>query len=200
MADGDYILYLDSDQYLHRDTIKECMLWMESLGYEMFSIPEINWPLNLLNQSINYEKEFTSYGRDKMLPRFFNRKVFEAIGGFNEDRTFDEDIELFIRAKKAGFENAKTYLPMLHDEATSIWNIIKKYYYYGSISTLNKRGKYDKEISKYYGFDAQFLKNLGIFFLKNPFIFCLGAAIKIIKYLSFFAGMVFNKTERFKYY
>lgn len=193
-ARGKYILYLDSDQYIHKNTIYECVRMMD-LGFDCISIPELNWPFNLLNRSINYEKKFTSYQRDKALPRFFDKKVFKIMGNFNEKRTFDEDVELYVRLQKEGFLEGKIFLPILHDEATSVWNIIKKYYYYGSISNLNKEMPYNDEISKYYGFDLQFIKNLVIYSFKNPWMFCCGIFIKIAKYSAFAFGMYSQYTN-----
>ena len=191
VAKGDYILYLDSDQYIHKHTLITCFLCSKYI--DMICIPEINYPFTLLNKAINYEKKITSHKRDKALPRFFKKDVFKTIGLFNEDRTFDEDVELFIRAREKGFITGKINVPLLHDESINIWEMIKKYSYYGSQSSLNKNMKYNKEIKKYYSLDAQFFKNCIYFAVKNPVLFFFGMTMKTFKYSSFFINMCLKR-------
>ena len=192
-ACGDYILYLDSDQYIHRDTIKHCLEYSIFLFKDMVSIPELNYPDTFFNKAVNYEKKATAYKRDRALPRFFKRRVFDVVGLFNEERTFDEDIEFVLRAREAGYNETSIDLPLLHDEGTNLKSMAKKYRYYGARSSLNspdsKDTPYNKEIKKFYSLDGQFFLNCIQFFLRNPILFCTGMFIKAIQYISFSIGM-----------
>ena len=213
-ACGDYILYLDSDQYIHRDTIKHCLRYAETTfdcelnmqidGYDMVSIPELNYPDTFFNKSVNYEKKVTAYHRDRALPRFFKRRVFDVVGLFNEERTFDEDIEFVIRAKDRFFSQTHIDLALLHDEGTNLKSMAKKYRYYGARSSLNspnsKDTPYNKEIKKFYSLDGRFFANCILFAVVNPILFCTGMFIKAIQYISFSIGMKSgqNRLKRLK--
>jgi len=202
-ACGDYILYLDSDQYIHQDTIKHCLEYSIFLFKDMVSIPELNYPSTFFNDSLNYAKKTTAYKRNRALPRFFSRKVFETIGYFNEERTFDEDIEFVLRAREAGYNETSIDLALLHDEGTNLRSMAKKYRYYGARSSLNspnsKDTPYNKEIKKFYSLDGRFFANCIIFAVVNPILFCTGMFIKATQYISFSIGMKSGKKARAKW-
>ena len=208
-ACGDYILYLDSDQYIHRDTIKECVELTKISGINRMSIPEINYPLTFFNRAVNYEKLVTAHNRWRALPRFYSREVFKNVGYFNEERTFDEDIEFVIRVRKeyawqtACVEAIMGTTPLLHDEGTTLRSMAKKYRYYGARSSLNspdsKDTPYNKEIKKFYSLDGRFFANCILFAVVNPILFCTGMFIKASQYISFSIGMKSGKKARAKW-
>src|SRR5690606_353491 len=116
-ANGNYIIYLDSDCVLPTHYIQTIQDRLRKKFVDAFGGPDrADRNFSILQKSINYAMtSFLTTGGirgggeklDKFYPRSFNmgysREVFEKTGGFSNMR-FGEDIDMSIRIINHGFK------------------------------------------------------------------------------------------------
>lgn len=117
-ADGDFLVFVDSDCVLPPDYIATLKRELKERPTDCFGGPDAaHESFTPLQKAINYS--MTSFlttggirgGRvqmEKFVPRTFNmgfsRKVYDQVGGFRE--MFSEDIDMSTRIRQAGFSIA----------------------------------------------------------------------------------------------
>lgn len=118
-ADGDYLIFLDSDCIIPPHYIAEVQSFLANTYVDAFGGPDrADDSFTAIQKAINYSMTslFTTGGIrggkksvERFHPRSFNmgysKAVFEATGGFSGMR-FGEDIDMSIRLVKAGFSTA----------------------------------------------------------------------------------------------
>ena len=118
-ADGDYLIFLDSDCIIPPHYIAEVQSFLANTYVDAFGGPDrADESFTAIQKAINYSMTslFTTGGIrgskksvEKFHPRSFNmgysKAVFEVTGGFSGMR-FGEDIDMSIRLVKAGFSTA----------------------------------------------------------------------------------------------
>tara|TARA_R110002050_G_scaffold83382_1_gene178222 strand:- start:3810 stop:4808 length:999 start_codon:yes stop_codon:yes gene_type:complete len=118
-ADGDYLIFLDSDCIIPPHYTAEVQSFLANTYVDAFGGPDrADESFTAIQKAINYSMTslFTTGGIrgskksvEKFHPRSFNmgysKAVFEATGGFSGMR-FGEDIDMSIRLVKAGFSTA----------------------------------------------------------------------------------------------
>jgi len=127
-AQGEYIAFIDSDDYFLPDFLNKCMTYLISENYDLV-IPKAyyrkiwdhgEWKLNLAVReefpgNINdlYVKLFKQFvGCIKML---IKKSCFQKIGYFDESLSICEDLDIWIRLSKA-----KLKIGMLNED-TALW-------------------------------------------------------------------------------
>ncbi|MCK4662963.1 MAG: glycosyltransferase [Bacteroidales bacterium] len=115
-ANGEYLIFLDSDCILHENYLQEVENGLKNNYSDAFGGPDKAHPsFTNLQKAINYSMTsfFTTGGirggkkqLDKFYPRSFNmgysKKVYETTKGFSSIR-FGEDIDMSLRILKNGF-------------------------------------------------------------------------------------------------
>lgn len=189
-AKGNYLLVPDSDMIIGKDVVAQCIsLILKDSKIKAIVIPEKSIGYGFWAKCKILERDFY-LGVDWMeAARFFDKKIFEVLGGYDEENTGTEDYDLPQRLiRKYGMESTgriKDFI--LHDEGEiSLIKLLKKKMYYGE--NLN-RYKVDNLI--YYKKQASLLRRYGLFsshpkeLFKNPVI---GLSLFIMKALEFAAG------------
>ncbi|MBI2617415.1 glycosyltransferase [Candidatus Gottesmanbacteria bacterium] len=161
-AKGKYALFLDADMRLSKHVIRSCVEKLEQKNEitSLYILEEIVGN-SLWSKVRNFERSFfTATPIDAV--RFFRRKDFIAIGGFDEKLRAFEDWDLTKRLKLLGqFSLVKE--PLFHDETLfSFQTYIRKKISYDKDYSLyvTKWGRNDADIKKQLGL---FYRSIGVF-------------------------------------
>jgi glycosyltransferase involved in cell wall biosynthesis len=143
-ANGEVIVFIDSDMELDSNVIAECINKIRQ-RYHAVIIPEVSVGQGFWAKCKALEK--SCYIGDDTIEaaRVFKREVFEAVNGYDEELEAGEDWDLNQRVRKAGFRIGRVYALIRHHEGKlSLREIMRKKYYYGK--TLEKyKNKHPRE-------------------------------------------------------
>ncbi|MHB1210302.1 MAG: glycosyltransferase family 2 protein [Acidimicrobiales bacterium] len=131
-ASGEFIYRVDSDFYLERDVVAECMR-LVALGSDAIVVhnsPDVN--AGLLSKIRHFEVSMYKYDLTYSSARFIRRTTFLAMGGLDEELTAGEDFDFQNRLNRTEIEVAFAEAEAIHlGEPTSLLPLLKKYYWYG---------------------------------------------------------------------
>lgn len=129
-AVGKYILFVDADMQLQPNLLKESVNEMDkNPKIAGIVIDEISKGSSFLSRVKALEKQLTAGEEMIEAARFFRKKDIVKIGGYDEKLISGEDWDLSQRISKLGtFGRIKSKI--YHFENQSIWEDIKKKYYY----------------------------------------------------------------------
>jgi len=130
-AGGAYLLFVDSDMVLPRSAVAEC-LEQAALGFRAAIIPEVSSGRGFWAAAKALER--ACYVGDDSIEaaRFFERGLFQELGGFDEALTGEEDWDLTARVRERGLPIARTPTPLTHDEgALRLRETMRTKFYYG---------------------------------------------------------------------
>lgn len=142
---GDYILLLDSDQILAKDTIERAvklfdyydMLFLEEQSYNAYSWLQI---LFSVDRKLLHELKLNNPVYGVLLPRFFKKDLLSLVfsnipvNRLSDVVVYDHAMIYSIASQitnKMGFIDSAVY----HSEVESVLKLIKKYYRYGRTAT-----------------------------------------------------------------
>lgn len=181
LAEGEFVLFVDSDMELTPNVIGECVSKVES-GFDAVIIPEFSVGDGFWAKCKALEK--LCYIGDDLIEaaRFFKTEVFEAVGGYDPQLEFGEDWDLNQRISKARYRVGRIDVPIRHhDEGLSLRETMLTKRYYGK--TLKRyRLKHPREAK-------QQLKPIRLAFIRNW--------RKLTKDPLYALGMLFMKTCEF---
>lgn len=127
-ASGKYVLILDSDMELTQGVITSCVSHIRE--NKALIIPEKTVGDNLLARVRAFEREMYMGDATVEVARFFERKVFEEFGGYDENLTGAEDYDLPKRiSSKYKIDWASKYI-LHHEENLTLGLLLRKKYYY----------------------------------------------------------------------
>lgn len=157
-AHGKYILFLDADMMLSPQVINECIDKFASLHVGKFNLVGLYIPEIILGDSFwskvrNFERSFYNATVIDCI-RFFPKKVWEEVEGFDEDLTGPEDWDFDKRVRKSGKTDIINQ-PLYHNEADFILRDYlkgKSYYARTFDKYVDKWGRNDPDIKKQFGF------------------------------------------------
>jgi len=121
-ARGEFILYLDDDQYISSGLIKECVDLMDIYPYEALYIPEIIVTQNWFGRLRNWERGFYT-GTPVDCIRFFKA---EGCPMFDEAMNGPEDADFNHQFGWKGI----TDNPLYHDDNIGVVQYLKKKNFY----------------------------------------------------------------------
>lgn len=180
---GEFLLFLDADMILTKNVLKECVekfLNEKHLGGVI--IPEKSIGNSFWAKVKAYERHFYENGSTVEAARFFSKKVFEKIGGYDEQITGPEDWDFSERVQKA-YKVLRIKSHIVHDEQNlSLINLLsKKYYYAKKAKVYLKKNKLPTVSAKTIPvFRSEFYKNPKEIFL-HPVLFCAMICMLILE-------------------
>ncbi|HIH71987.1 MAG: Glycosyl transferase family protein [Thermococcales archaeon 44_46] len=132
-SSGDYIYYVGSDFILEPTVIEEAVKKCENEGYDAICIHNTSDP------TISFWAKVRKLERDcyvdddlNVAARFFKKSVYLAVGGYDPNLVAAEEYDLHNRLLKAGYRIGRITSKEIHiGEPRTLWEIIKKHYYYG---------------------------------------------------------------------
>jgi len=131
LAGGAWLLFVDSDMVLAPPTVAECVA-VAATGVAAVIIPEVSQGLGFWAACKALER--ACYLGDDTIEaaRFIQHRLFDELGGFDEELTGEEDWDLTARIRARGLSIGRSTTPLLHDEgALSLRETMRTKFYYG---------------------------------------------------------------------
>jgi glycosyltransferase involved in cell wall biosynthesis len=137
---GRYILFLDSDQILSTNVIKECVKRSVADNAGMVRIPEVFigksfWSHCSAVWKNSYEKVERAHWHRRNIargePRFFAKEQIVRAGMLDDRLLWGEDYDLYERMIKLKIKEAECESELYHSEPASIGRILFKLFRYG---------------------------------------------------------------------
>ena len=131
---GDFLFFLDADMELTPRVVEDCATKINQETAEGMVVPEQSKWINFWGEVKAFERSFYSEKGDPVTDaaRFFSKKIFDKIGGYDETITGPEDWDLPDRIREAGFKIGRsTEIIYHHEQNLSLPGLFKKKFYYG---------------------------------------------------------------------
>jgi len=186
---GKYLLFIDSDMELSQNVVADCVsLSKKNKKLGGVIIPEESFGVGFWAECKMLERSFY-IGVDWLeAARFFPKKIFNQLKGYDENQTGTEDYDLPQRIKQKFGENSilriNNYIYHNEGKLAIGYTLKKKYYYTKSIGNYAKK----KSNTKYFNKQANILERYKLF-LSHP--------IKLFKNPTLGFGLLFMKTSEF---
>jgi len=137
-AKGDYFMFLDADMELSPKVIEECVDKItKNKKIGAVTVPEKSKVKLFWEKVKAHERSFYNEIGDTTTDasRFFSRKAFTDVGGYDESITGPEDWDLPENVIKRGYKTARIKSVIYHYERVpSLMQLGKKKYYYALTS------------------------------------------------------------------
>lgn len=133
-AAGDFVFFLDADMELTPEVVEDCVKKISQDHVDGIVIPEQSKWINFWGKVKAFERSFYNEKGDPITDaaRFFSKKVFTKVGGYDETITGPEDWDLPDRIREAGFKIGRSTEKIYHHEQEiSLTSLFKKKFYYG---------------------------------------------------------------------
>lgn len=138
-ASGAYVLIIDSDMELSSGVVRECVE-KSNADTKAIIVPEESFGQGFWAQCKAFERSFY-HGIDWIeAPRFFDKKLYQSVGGYDETIVGGEDWDLHSRIKQHTNVGRTTQLIRHNEGSLTLREIIRsrKYYAKGFTSYLAK--------------------------------------------------------------
>lgn len=188
-SNGEYVLFLDADMKLQKAVIEECVEKIKNkASVKAVIIPEESYGVGFWARCKKLERSFY-LGVDWIeSARFFSKKTFFDVGGYDTALISGEDWDLSQKIKAKG-SISRVSSKIMHNEGnlTLRETVSKKYYYARKIHTYLKKNPNHKNVKKQTDILARYIlfvrrpKKL----FQNPL---LGVGVLLMKTAEFSAG------------
>ncbi len=156
-AQGDYFFFIDSDMELHKDVVKDCVENIK--GHVAVVVPEHFVGEGFWTQCKTLEKTAYTGTDDGIAARFFPRKVFFDLRGYDEELTGPEDIDMHKRVVKLGAVQRGSVFITHYDGRLTLPQIVKKRYYYSRTLPIYMRKHREESKREFRFFRKAFFQN-----------------------------------------
>lgn len=187
-ASGEYVFIIDSDMELSEKVVEECVTAIDRSGVTGVIVPEESFGEGFWAQCKKLERSFY-VGVDYMeAARFFRRKTYLDLGGYDLTMTSGEDWDLSQRFAALGkLARIKSYIYHNEGRISLVRTIKKKYYYAQKISSYLDKQQGKGNVKQ----QAGVLNRYGLFLSKPGKLFknpLLGLGMLYMKTAEFAAG------------
>ena len=120
LSKGDYVYFLDEDEYLTPTVVEECVNKAKE-GYDIIAVPVIK------KTAKSYVANCIAIIRESTTKTmFFKRSVLDKIGPLDPRFILADDMEILQRAIRAGFKVGTISSHLVHDEEVGFTDIMRK--------------------------------------------------------------------------
>ncbi len=160
-AAGEYLLIHDSDIYFNVDSVKECVDVIQRDKAAAIILPEKSIGIGYWAKVKAFERSFY-VGNDLIeAPRFFDKLIYEKIGGYDEKLTGPEDWDISIMLRENGNYISRIKSSVHHDEGSiNLFGSSKKKKYYATNVFISYAKKHPNEFKKQMNFFVRFPLNM----------------------------------------
>lgn len=174
-AKGEYLMVLDADMILTKDVVKDCVdVVIKDSEIKTVTIPEKSIGTSFWAKCKAFERNFYYLDENSNIEaaRFFEKKAFMEVGGYDPNITGPEDWDLPEQINKMYPKKHKIKAHIIHNEGNvNLIKLIKKKYYYGKKANIYLE---KNEVSKVSSKTIYFLRPVFYrhwkLWLKNPMI------------------------------
>jgi glycosyltransferase involved in cell wall biosynthesis len=185
-ARGRYVFFIDSDMELTPNVIEECVALSVFRSADAVIVPEESVGQSYVAKCKRLEKAMRmgeAYGE---AARFFKKRAFEFVGGYNENLVIGEDFELTQRLREVGFTIGRCSSTIRHHEGhVSVRKLAAKLYYYGK--TLPNYVSNEPSLALKTSSPIRFARNMRLL-RREPAYFVGLCLLKLIEYGAYLAG------------
>jgi len=192
MAEGEYFLFSYSDFYLKPGLVEHCVDRCESdTNVDALFVPvETKTRDNFWVKCRALERKLINLGEPLIeCPRFYKRRAFEKVGGFDETLII-EDYDILNRMKAAGLKIVRSKVSTLHEDPSSLKDFVLGYLYFGKNGVplfIRKHGSL--AMAQYSFIRPTYIRHFSVF-KKDPLhatglLFC-----RLVYYMAAFFGML----------
>jgi len=188
---GNYVFFVDSDMVLNKHVIRDCVNLIDNNNLiKIITIPERSIGVGFWSKCKALERSYYKNINWMEAARFFNKKLFEKSGGFDEKLSAGEDFDLSqkISHNSHNYSSGRINSEIIHNEQQlSLTKTLKKKFYYGKfISNYQNKAHNNKlfklqasPVQRYLLYFSDYRKlfsnpivGIGMIFMKNlEFIF-----------------------------
>jgi len=193
-SSGKFVMYIDSDQELEKNVIKECVQACESKGFDAIVVEEDTVAKTYWSKVRALERQAYVGSEFIVAARFLKKSAFEKLKGFDENLTGQEDSDLHNRLLSNGFKIGRRIKSIIHHhESDSLKDAARTFYYYGNTWARYIKKHPDRAVQQY--FSMRFLTYLQHWsiFARNPLLAAGFLVRKPVEYVSAILGVANSK-------
>lgn len=194
-AKGDYVYWLDADMQLPKNLIAEAIALCKN-GADAVILPEDSYGTGIWAKAKQLERR--CYWNDSSMesPRFFKKKVWDDIGGFDLSLgAGGDDLDLTQKLLEKGYTIKRTKSIVLHNEGNlSLIKSFRKHFMYGRemFNYLKKRPR--SWVVSYNPLKVSYLRNWKLFLSDLPTTL-LFIILRFSEYFGGFLGFLYSFFE-----
>lgn len=189
-AKGDYLLFIDADMIVTKKVIEDCIELVSQSGLGGVIIPEESFGHNFWARCKKLERSFYLNVDWIEAPRFFPKKIFNSVKGYDETLVSGEDWDLGQKVREK-FKVGRIKSFIMHNEGNiSLFNLLKKKFYY---SRQIKNYALKNKNSKSFSVQSNPINRYKLFLSNPKKLFAdplLGIGMLFMKTSEFFVGAV----------
>ena len=193
-SNGTHVLFLDADMILRKDVVASCVTGMQRKKVGGIIIPEKSFGQGFWTRVKSFERTFYVGDDSIEAARFFSKKIFTEIGGFDETISGPEDWDLSDRVrKKYGLSRIPEYID--HNEGRlSLGGLMQKKYYYGlRTHQYMKKNALSPASSKVFFFLRSSYYRHPTKIMEHPFLFTMMFFMLLCEFIAGSAGFIIGK-------
>ncbi|MCR4264091.1 MAG: glycosyltransferase [Candidatus Roizmanbacteria bacterium] len=191
---GTYLLFLDADMILDKDIVSSCVSEIEKQHTGGIIIPERSFGEGFWTRVKAFERSFYVNDDTVEAARFYYKKIFDSVGGFDETISGPEDWDLSDRVrKKYGLSRIPEYID--HNEGRlSLGGLMRKKYYYGlRTHQYMKKNALSPASSKVFFFLRSSYYRHPAKIMAHPFLFTMMFFMLLCEFIAGSAGFIVGK-------
>jgi len=197
ISSGDFIYYIGSDYVLEANLIEKVVKTVLKEGADAAIIQNSILPTGFWSKVKWLEKE--CYKGDDLVEaaRFFSRKAFFDVGGYDEEMVAYEEHDLHNRLLEKGYKIVRVngVKEINIGEPNSLWLYARKYYYYGKTVGKYLRKYPKKSLVQLSPIRLSYLRCWKKF-IRHP-ILTLGFVVyQVVRYFSAGLGYLASKVRK----
>lgn len=191
-ARGEYMYWLDADMEIAKNVVKEAVALCEK-GAGAVIVPEDSFGTGIWAHAKTLERR-CYWGDDTVeSPRFFKKKVWKEVGGFDlKLGAGANDWDLHLKVKEHGYYVKRTKSLVRHNEGyLTLGKLFKKRFMYGRevVKYIEKRPK--ASVNSFFPIRACYIRNWRRFVADPPGTFAF-IVMRTTEYTGGFLGILTN--------